>query len=89
MSQRLAKQNAWGIERIALEDTKERDLKWAGVVVRQGKHKLVWLTAVDDFWGEHSFTNPENILQRCLPLNRFRLTPAMNREVIEAAIRLR
>ena len=61
----------------------------AGVVVKQGKRKLVWLTPVADFFGPYSFTNPDNILQRCLPLNRFALIPAMNRENVEAAMRLR
>lgn len=83
------KRNAWGIERIALEDSIEQGYAGAGVVVKQGKRKLVWLTPVADFFGPYSFTNPDNILQRCLPLNRFALIPAMNRENVEAAMRLR
>ena len=83
------KRNAWGIERIALEDSKEQGFMGAGVVVKQGKRKLVWLTPIEDFFGPYSFTNPDNILQRCLPLNRFMLIPAMNRENVEAAMRLR
>lgn len=85
----LAKKNAWCIERIALEDTRDKGYAGAGVVVKQGKRKLVWLTPVEDFFGPNSFTNPENPLQRCLPLNRFVLIPAMNRANIEAAMRLR
>lgn len=83
------KRNAWGIERIALEDSQAQGYVGAGVVVKQGKRKLVWLAPVEDFFGPHSFTNPENILQRCLPLNRFMLIPEMNRANVEAAMKLR
>jgi hypothetical protein len=83
------KRNAWCIERIALEDTIEKGYTGAGVVVKQGKRKLVWLTDVTDFFGPHSFSNPDNILQRCLPLNRFRIIPAMNMGNVEAAMKLR
>lgn len=89
MSQVYAKRNAWAIERIALEDTMRLGLEWAGVVVKQGKRKLVWATPVRDFFGPNAFTHPDNILQRCLPLNRFVLTPMMNEENIAAAMKLR
>ena len=83
------KRNAWGIERIALEQTIEWGIKYAGVVVKEGKRKLFYVTPVEDFFGPESFTNPQNILQRCLPLARFRLTPDMRREILEAKIKLR
>ncbi len=83
------KRNAWCIERIALEDTIAMGYGAAGVAVRQGKRKLVWITNVEDFFGPDSFTNPDNILQRCLPLNRFKVIPAMNLGNVEAAMRLR
>lgn len=83
------KRNAFGIERIALEDTLERGFKFAGVVVKDGKRKLFYATPVEDFFGPESFTHPQNILQRCLPLSRFAVTPAMRRENVEAAMKLR
>jgi hypothetical protein len=83
------KRNAWCLERIALEDTIEQGLQAAGVVVRKGKRKLAWVTNVADFFGPDSFTHPENPLQRCLPLNRFRIVPASFRENIEASMSLR
>lgn len=83
------KRNAWTIERIALEQTIDWGIKYAGVVLKDGKRKLFYATPVKDFFGPDSFTNPENILQRCLPLSRFRVTPAMRRENVEAAIKLR
>lgn len=83
------KRNAWAIERIALETTLERGIKYAGVVMKDGKRKLFYITPVEDFFGPDSFTHPQNILQRCLPLSRFRLTPAMRRENVEAAMKLR
>lgn len=89
MSQVLAKRNAWCIERIALEDTLSRGYRFAGVLVKDGKRKLLYATLVEDFFGEASFSNPKNILQRCLPLSRFRITPSMNRANVEAAMRLR
>lgn len=84
-----AKRNAWGIERIALEQSMELGCLGAGVVVKRGKRKLVWISPIEDFFGPDSFTNPDNILQRCLPLNRFRVMPSMFRENVEAAMRLR
>lgn len=83
------KRNAWTIERIALEDTLAKGFKFAGVVLKDGKRKLFYATLVEDFFGPDSFTNPDNILQRCLPLSRFRITPAMRRENVEAAMKLR
>lgn len=89
MSQVLAKRNAWCVERIALEDTRDRGYAFAGVVVKEGKRKLLYATLIDDFFGEASFSNPKNILQRCLPLSRFVITPSMNRANVEAAMKLR
>lgn len=83
------KRNAWGIERIALEQTIEWGMKYAGIVMKEGKHKLFYATPVEDFFGPESFTHPQNILQRCLPLSRFRITPDMRREIVEAKMRLR
>jgi hypothetical protein len=83
------KKNAWAIERIALEMTREKGYEAAGVVVKEGKKRLVWLTTIDDFFGEHSFSNSENILQRCLPLQRFRVTPDMIGENVNSAMNLR
>lgn len=83
------KRNAWCIERIALEQSLEMGCEAAGVVVKQGKRKLVWVTPIEDFFGPGSFTNPDNILQRGLPMNRFRLVPSAFRENVEAAMRLR
>lgn len=84
-----AKRNAWCIERIALEQTIEWGIKYAGVVLKDGKRRLFYATPVEDFFGPESFTNPENILQRCLPLSRFAITPDMRRENVEAAMKLR
>jgi hypothetical protein len=84
-----AKRNAWAIERIALEQTMDWGFKYAGVVMKDGKRKLFYATLVEDFFGPDSFTNPENILQRCLPLSRFRITPDMRRENVEASMKLR
>jgi hypothetical protein len=84
-----AKRNAVGIERIALEQTQDWGLKYAGIVMKEGKRKLFYATPVEDFFGPDSFTHPQNILQRCLPLSRFRITPSMRRENVEAAMKLR
>lgn len=84
-----AKRNAWAIERIALEDTLAKGIKYAGVVMKDGKRKLFYATLVEDFFGPDSFTHPQNILQRCLPLSRFRITPDMRRENVEASMKLR
>jgi len=89
LSQVYAKRNAWCLERLALEECLSRGTKYAGVVIKQGKRKLFYATLVEDFFGPESFTNPVNILQRGLPLSRFRVTPAMRQENIEAQIRLR
>lgn len=83
------KRNAWCIERIALEQSREMGCTAAGIVVRQGKRKLVWATNVEDFFGPASFTNPDMILQRGLPMNRFIVVPSMFRENVEAAMKLR
>ena len=84
-----AKRNAWCLERIALEDTIRMGYEAAGVVVKKGKRKLAWITNVQDFFGPQAFTHPQNPLQRCLPLNRFELLPAMFRENVEASMSLR
>jgi len=89
MSHIYRKRNAWCIERLALEETITKGYIAAGVVVKDGKKKLFYLTNVEDFFGPDSFTNPQNILQRCLPLNKFRVTPSMRREVVDSAMRLR
>lgn len=89
LSQVYAKRNAWCLERLALDTCRELGYEAAGVVVKQGKRKLFWVTPIEDFYGPDAFTHPQNPIQRCLPLNRFRLIPAMNAENIEAAIRLR
>lgn len=89
LSQVYRKRHAWALERLALEEAQERGYVAAGVVVKKGKRKLVWLTPIEDFFGPEAFTNPENPLQRCLPLNRFALIPMMLEENIEAAMRLR
>ena len=89
MSQVYYKRNAWCIERIALEDTIRMGFTAVGIAVKSGKNKLLYATSVEDFFGPDSFVNPDNILQRGLPLNRFRITPANYRENVENAMRLR
>lgn len=89
LSQVYRKRNAWVLERLALETALDLDYEAAGVVVKVGKRKHFWVSPIEDFFGPHSFTHPQNPIQRCLPLNRFRLIPAMNMENVEAAMRLR
>jgi len=83
------KRNAWCVERIALEEARSRGYLAAGVAVRDGKKTYYFLTNIEDWFGEHSFVNPDNILQRGLPLNRFLITPSSSRENVDAAMRLR
>lgn len=89
MSQVDRKHHAWYVERIALEDTIRKGFTAVGIAVKVGQQKHVYLTHVNDFFDSNSFTNPKNILQRGLPLNRFRITPSRFRENVEKSMRLR
>lgn len=83
------KRNAWYLERIALEETVEKGFVGAGVAVKKGKSVEFYVTRASDFFGEHSFVNPKNILQRGLPANRFLITPSKYVENIEKSVRIR
>lgn len=89
MSQVDKKHHAWFIERIALETTLEKGFTAVGVAAKKGKQKLLFLARVEDFFGENSFTNSKHILQRGLPLNRFRMTPSSFTENVEKSMRIR
>lgn len=82
------KRYAWCIERSALEDAKAKGF-YVGVVYKEAKKNMFYLTLAEDFFSEHSFTNPDNILQRGLPLGKFRITPELIAENVSRKMRIR
>lgn len=82
--------NAWLFDVSLLERCRSRGISAIGVVLRQGKKKLIWLTNVEDF-----FTSPDAFVyatisrQRGLPLHRFKIDPLKLQENIELSLRIR
>ena len=89
LSQVYKKKTAWCLDRTTLEMTRDRGFKVVGVAVKQGKRVHYYMTPVDDFFGPHSFLNYDNMLQRGLPLNRFRITPSHVAANVARAIKIR
>jgi len=81
--------NAWCIDIYTLERCREQGVKAVGVLVKEGGQRLVWITLVEDFFGEHSFSHFTHIRQRGLPLPRFRVDPMKSPEVIGKSLRIK
>lgn len=82
--------NAWCFDLATLERCKAEGFNVVGVVRRQGKVRLVWLTHVDDFFtSPHSFATYGTARERALPLPQFRIDPSKETKFIEIALRLR
>lgn len=84
------KHHAWYIDVSTLERCRAEGIYAVGVVRRNGKDRLVWLTHVNDFFeSPHSFARFSSSRQRGLPLSRFRIDPGKNTKYIESAVKMR
>ncbi|MFM0095584.1 hypothetical protein PQQ87_08225 [Paraburkholderia nemoris] len=80
---------AWCIDHRTLEQSRQRGCWAIGVIIKKEGKRQVWLTHVDDFYGEHSFRHRYETLQRGLPLSKFRVRPDTRAKAIERAMRIR
>ena len=80
---------AWCIDQTTLLKCKALGITAIGVVWRQARFKLVHLTHVDDFFGEHSFMRFEGTRNRCLPMKRFRIDPLLRETLIQKVVTMR
>jgi len=82
--------NAWCIDLAILEKCRAQGITAVGVVRREGKKKLVWMTHVEDFFDTvNSFPYFTTCRQRGLPLNKFRIDPTKSAAFIESAVKMR
>lgn len=82
--------HAWCIDLQVLERAKTRGVTAIGVVRKEGKQKLIWLTHINDFYDHpDSFTFFHKSRQRGLPMKRFRIDPMKSEQVINSAVKLR
>jgi hypothetical protein len=88
-SQVYRKRIAWCLDCSTLNRAGDYAAVAIGVAVKEGKKTYYYLTRPEDFWGAHSFINPDNPAQRGLPLNRFTITPAHDPAYIATKMRLR
>jgi len=80
--------NAWCVDLAILEKCRTRDVTAIGIIKREKTLKMVWLSLVEDFFGDESFAYFDQVRQRGLPLNKFRVDPLKSQEFIESFIRL-
>lgn len=82
--------NAWCFDTALLERLRGQGIAVVGVVRREGKLRLIWLTWLEDFFlSPHAFAHMHGCRQRALPLAHFRIDPNRSVAVIEAAMRVR
>lgn len=82
--------NHWCLEASVLRQAEQRGCASVGVVHRAGRHKYLYLTNVADMWGSESGVAYINsMMQRTLLRSKFMVNPSVDRELINAHIRLR
>lgn len=82
--------HAWCIDVSLLERCRAEGFHTVGIVRREGKNRLVWLTPLVDFFDSpHSFPRFKGTRQRALPLSKFRIDPAKSAKYIESAVKIR
>ena len=81
---------AWGIDTSTLDRAKRRGVHAIGVMRKEGRHRLIWLAHINDFYNpDISFEFFFKSRQRGIPLNKFRIDPMKSEKAIEIAVRLR
>lgn len=87
-SQVYRERMAWCIDESTLIRCRDRGVEAVGVTLRVRGKVHVYLTALEDFYGPHSFSHFGDTLQRGLPLKRFRINPLSRYETIERIAKL-
>lgn len=83
------RRKAWLLEASTLDRCRDQGIAAVGVICRKNGARRVYLTHIDDFFGEHSFAVFGAVRQRGLPLACFRVDPIRSDRVVRAAIKLR
>lgn len=85
-----AKNNAWRVNSLALNEARRRGCEYAGVMHCIGKKRLMYVTAIDDFYGEHSIISSFGGVQhRCLSRERFMFNTTHQEAYIDKSVNIR
>lgn len=78
----MHKSGAWCFADSLLRRCRNESVSAVGVILRHGKHGLIWLTGLDDLYGERSFYVFSRESERALPAKWFRISPTTNSQAL-------